>query len=57
MLAASSGESDGDSDYVELHKKLPTISTSMLELVGRIHGIQQMQKVDTVNINAFYQPK
>ena len=55
-LAASSRESDCDSDYAELHKKLLTILANTSELAGRIHELQKMHEVSAVYLEDFSHP-
>ena len=42
-LAATSVESDGNSDYVESRKNMPTSSAKKSEIEGHIQELQQMQ--------------
>ena len=53
---ASSGESNGNSDYVDSHENLPTILTNITELKGHIYELQKMYEVAEVNIEDFSQP-
>ena len=48
MLTVSFGESEGDSDYVELRKNLPTRSARTLELEVHIKYLQHMHEVSEV---------
>ena len=54
-LAASYGESDSDSDYVELCENSPTSSASTPELERYIHELQQMHEVAAVKLKEFTQ--
>ena len=45
MLVASIGESDGDSDYVELAKNSPTSPSNTLSLEGHISELEEMHEV------------
>ena len=56
MSAANSGESDVDSEYVELPKNSPTSSAKTSELEGRIQELQQMHEVTEDEINAIARP-
>ena len=57
MSTASSGERNGDADYVKSHENLPTSSTEVPDLTGGIIKLEQMHKVATVNTRKFYQPR
>ena len=50
-LAASSGESYGNSEYYELPKNLPTSSANTPELEGPIQELQKMYEVAEHDIN------
>ena len=55
-VASSSGESDGNSDYVESHKKLLTSSSITPELEGHIKKTEQIYNIDAIEIKYFIQP-
>ena len=55
-LEASSGESDGYSDYVEPCKNSPTTLDNTPELAGHIHKLHHMHKVDAANLWESSQP-
>ena len=52
----SSGNIDIDSDYVNLHKKLPTSSSNTPELAGHTHKLQQIHEFATVKLKYLSQP-
>ena len=54
--AVSSGESDGNSEYVDFPKTAPTSSANTLELEGHIIELQQMHEVAEENIDDINQP-
>ena len=56
MLTDCSGESDGNSDYVELRKNSPMSSDNTPELKGHIQELQQMHKVAKVELGEITQP-
>ena len=55
MSEASSGESNGNSDYVKSHENLPTILAKTPKLARHIHKIQNIHEVPTVDIKKFSQ--
>ena len=57
VLVASSGESNGKSDYIESCKNLPASSENMPEIVGHISKLEQMHEFAAVNIRDFSQPR
>ena len=56
-LEASSGESDGDSDYVRSRKNFPARLTNTPEITGHFSELEKMHKVSAVDLREFYQPK
>ena len=51
MSVASSGETDGDSEYFESPENLPTISANTLQLKSHILELKQIQEVAEDNID------
>ena len=56
MLAASSGESNGNSEYAMSPENLPTSSANMPELEGRTQELQQMHNVAEEDIDTLARP-
>ena len=52
MSVASNVESDGNSDYVKLDKKSPTIPANTPELAGHINELEAMQEVSEGELTA-----
>ena len=55
-LVASTGESDGDSDYVELTKNSPTSPANTPDLAGHISKLEEMHEVAESKLVELTQP-
>ena len=56
MLVASSGDSDGNSEYVESPENLPTRLANTLQLKSNILELQHMNEVAEDNLDEITQP-